>query len=348
MPQGTTTRAALAAVSSFGGAPLYVVPREPEQLNLFGFGGGVDLVALRKRRAELAAHAQAENTRRGYASDWGIFETWCERAGRAPLAATSDTVQLYLVGLAARGLLPATMERHAAAIAARHAAAGFRSPVDVDVREVLMGLRRELGAAHPHAKAALSIDDLRVMLARLPEDARGARDRALLLVGFASGLRRSEVAALDLADVRFERRGVLLLLDRCKTDQEGKGRCVGVHKGKHRETCPVRALRAWLVERGAWPGALFCFIDSHGALVRRHMTGQAVNTAVKSAARAAGLDVARIGAHSLRAGLVTAAGSNGVGTLAIMARTGHHDAKIVQAYMRPQTALAVDPLAGLL
>jgi site-specific recombinase XerD len=296
----------------------------------------------------MAARSRAKNTVDGYASDWRDFSAWCERAGRAPLPATSDTCQLYLMELAGLGRLPATMARRAAAIAERHAAAGLRSPIDVDVREVLAGLRRKLGAAPRHAKAALSIPDLRLMLRATPRDGVGARDRALLLVGFASGLRRSELAGLDLADVRFEKRGAVLKLGKSKADQEGKGRSVGVHKGKRAETCPVRALRAWLVERGHWPGALFCAATPAGALRHAAMTGHVINFAVKDAAARAGLDVARIGAHSLRAGLVTAAGGAGMGTLAIMARTGHKDVKVLQAYMRPGTALAVDPLAGLL
>lgn len=322
---------------------------EPEQLRLFPEdGGGVNLSKLRQQRAALAARSRAKNTVNGYASDWRDFSGWCDRAGRESLPATSDTVQLYLLELAGLGRLPATMARRTAAIAERHASCGHRSPVDVDVREVLAGLRRKLGAAPKHAKAALSIDNLRVMLKATPADGVGARDRSLLLTGFASGLRRSELAALDLVDVRFEKRGAVLRLGKSKADQEGKGRAVGIHKGKHRETCPIRALRAWLVERGLWAGPLFCAASPAGALHRSRMTGHAINAAVKALAAAAGLDVARIGAHSMRAGLVTAAGGAGVGDLAIMQRSGHRDTKVLHMYMRESDALAVDPLAGLL
>ena len=306
------------------------------------------MAKLRSERAAIAALTRAPNTERAYASDWADFSAWCERAGRRALPATSDSVQLYLMELAGLGRLPATMSRRVSAIRERHRAAGLRTPIDEDVREVLLGLRRKLGAAPKHAKAALTIADLRRMLKRVPDDLRGARDRALMLVGFASGLRRSELASLNLADVRFERRGCVISLGRSKTDQEGEGRDVGVHKGRHRETCPVAALRAWIMERGPWPGALFASIDQHGSLRRRSMDSAQVAEAVKLAAKRVGLDPDLFGAHSLRAGLVTAAGGNGVGTLAIMSRTGHRDAKVVQRYMRPGTALAVDPLAGLL
>jgi len=251
--------------------------------------------------------------------------------------------------LAGLGRLPATLARRAAAIAEKHTAAGLRSPIDEDVRELLGGLRRKLGAAPKNAKAALSVAELRRMLKATPKDGKGARDRALLLVGFASGLRRSELVCLRLADVRFERRGAIITLARSKTDQEGRGRAVGIHRGKRRETCPVLALQAWIRERGTWAGALFCAIREPGGEFRRvAMAAQSVANAVKDAARRAGLDASRFGAHSLRAGLVTAAGGAGVGTLAIMSRTGHKSEKVLRDYMRPSNALAVDPLAGLL
>jgi site-specific recombinase XerD len=306
------------------------------------------LAELRKERAALALRKRASNTARAYASDWRDFAAWCELAGRRALPASSDSCQLYLVHLAQLGRLPATLERRVSAIGAQHAAAGQRSPVDVDVREVLAGMRRKLGAAPQHAKAAVTIPELRLMLRATPGDAVGARDRALLLVGFASGMRRGELASLNLADVRFEERGAVLALAKSKTDQAGVGAYVGVHKGIHAETCPIRALRAWLVERGAWPGALFCSVDNCGAIRRARMADKGIASAVKGAAAAAGLDASRFAAHSLRAGLVTAAGGAGVGSLAIMARTGHRSASVLERYMRPASALAVDPLRGLL
>jgi integrase len=322
---------------------------EPEQLRLFPCEcGGVDLAQLRKERAALAEQRRAKNTVDGYAYDWKVFAAWCESADRRALPASSDTLQLYLMAMASRGRLPATMARHVAAVASKHAAAGLRSPVDVDVREVLSGLRRRLGVAPRHAKAAVTIPELRAMLRAMPKDGKGARDRALLLCGFATGLRRSELVRVQLGDVKFERRGAVISLGKSKADQEGRGRFVGLHVGKRAETCPVKALRAWIAERGPRPGALFLATNNLGAFKAGAMAASSVCEMVQDAARAAGLEASRFGAHSLRAGLVTAAGGAGVGTLAIMARTGHKDAKVVQAYMRPEAALSIDPLAGLL
>lgn len=301
---------------------------------------------LRRERAAIAERsARASSTMRAYTTDWASFEAWCESCGRPALPASSDSVQLYLIGLGRLGRLPATMERRVCAITWKHRAAGLASPVDAGVRSVLLDLRRQIGAAPKWAKDALSVADLRAMLRTCGRDGVGLRDRALLLVGFASGLRRSELAALRLADVRIEKRGAVLRLERSKTDQSGEGRAVGIHYGK-RGSCPIAALQAWMKARGRWPGPLFC--GSPGAIHPGPMSGESINEVVKAHAAAAGLDASRIGAHSLRAGLVTAAGAAGVGVLAIAARTGHRDLKTLQRYMRPGTALAVDPLAGLL
>jgi len=320
----------------------------PEQLWLFSGLGQVDLAALRIERAALAERGWSENTRRGYASDWKNFAAWCESAGRPALPCTSDTLQLYVVALARLGRLPATINHRAAAIAARHVAAGFRTPLDVDVREVLNGITRRMGAAPRRAKAALSVDELRLMLGVLPDGPRGARDRAVLLIGFASGLRRSELSALELADVALEPGGLAVRLRRSKTDQTGVGRVIGVHRGLRPATCPVRAYEAWMVERGAWPGPFFCRVSLSGQVLRRRMLASVICEAIQDAARAAGLDATRFGGHSLRAGCATAAAAGGAPDLAILERTGHKSLGMLRRYVRHASVFAVDPLRGVL
>jgi len=325
---------------------------EPEQLALFD--AGVDLALLRIERAAAREAKRSDATRRAYAVDWRDFAGWCVAAGRVALPASSDTVSLYLVGQAHAGKAVATIERRAAAIAARHLTGGHPSPVTADVREVLYGLRRKLGTAPRRAKAALSIDELRAMVAALPADLFGVRDRAVLLVGFASGLRRSELAALELGDVAIEARGLVLQLRRSKTDQASAGRELGVHRGRRRSTDPVAALEAWLVERGRWAGALFCRIqarrrgEASAHVVRAALSPAGVAAIVHAAAKRAGLEPGRFGGHSLRAGLATAAAAAGAPELAIMRRTGHKSVTMVERYVRHGTLFAVDPLAGVL
>jgi site-specific recombinase XerD len=321
---------------------------EPEQLTLFG--GGVDLRSLRLERAALAAARRSPATVRAYRSDLADFSAWCDAAGKSALPASADTLTCYLISQARLGRLPSTLARRVTAIREGHTSAGLASPVTADVLEVLAGLRRRLGVAPRRAKAAVSVAELRAMLAALDglPPALAARDRALLLVGFASGLRRSELAALDLADVSIVRQGVVLRVRRSKTDQSGKGREVGVHKGRRPATCPRYALDRWIVERGSWPGALFCHVGPVGRVDHARIAGQSVAAAVKAAARRAGLDPARYGGHSLRAGLATAAAELGRDGLAIIGRTGHTTAAMVERYVRHGSLFAVDLLAGAL
>jgi integrase len=155
------------------------------------------------------------------------------------------------------------------------------------------------------------------------------------------------LAGLDVADLRFERRGVVAHVRRSKTDPEGDGRELGVHRAGQAELCPVRALRAWLKARGAWAGPVFCAIDPNhpdGELRRERLHPDAISQVVKRAAAAAGLDPRRIGGHSLRAGCATAAGAAGASDIAIMRRTGHRSLAMVGRYIRPASVFALDPL----
>jgi integrase len=300
-------------------------------------------------RAAIARKRWSENTRKAYAVDWRDFWAWCELHGLQALPASGDTLSLYAVSLARAGKLPSTIARRCAAVAAQHLGAGHASPLSADVREVIAGIGRKLGTESKLAKAALTVDDLRVMLPACGDGPRGARDRALLLVGFASGLRRSNLAALDLADVVQRPEGLVLHIARSKTDQAGAGRRLGVFRGKHRATCPVRAFAAWVLERGDWAGPLFCRLSKPGdAVIRKRLSGDAVAELVQAAAKRAGLDPRRYGGHSLRAGCATAAAEGGASDSAIMARTGHKSAAVMGRYIRSGSLFAIDALAGVL
>src|SRR5690606_36658359 len=131
------------------------------------------------------------------------------------------------------------------------------------VRAVMQGIRRTHGTAQD-ANAPILVGELRRMVATLPEGIRGTRDHALLLVGFASGFRRSELVALDVADLDFGADGLTVTLRRSKSDQEGAGRKVGIPFGSDPATCPVRSLKAWLEVAGISKGAAFCSVSRHG------------------------------------------------------------------------------------
>jgi integrase len=216
---------------------------------------------------------------------------------------------------------------------------------------VIAGARRQR-KEQPVRKAALSAADVRRICVRLCKlgTAGAARDRALLTLGFASALRRSNLVRLDLADVRFvPRKGVVVAVQSSKTDQEGRGRLIGVYAGVREETCPVLALRAWLSVRGDVPGPLFCRVRAGDVATLERLGGEAVNRLVQGWVSMIGLDGRLYGGHSLRAGFVTAAHNEHADTLAIMAVTGHRSVEMVRKYLRNADPFAAsNPLARAL
>lgn len=279
-------------------------------------------------------HSRAENTRRAYAADWRHFTSWCDCHQRESLPASPDTVALYIAELA-DSHKPATITRRLAAISKAHSAAGYASPGSLKhaaVAEVLAGIRRVCGTAQT-AKTPILTADLRRLLAGTGDNLKGVRDRALLLLGFAGGFRRSELAALRVSDVAFTEDGAVVTLRRTKTDQEGQGRNVGIPYGSHPTLCPVRSLRRWIEAAGIEDGPLFRSVDKHGKL-GASMTPQTVRLVIVDLAQASGLDASRFSAHSLRAGLATQATINGASERAIMKQTGHKSVAMVRRYVR--------------
>jgi len=325
------------------------VKEEPDQLTLFDLG--VDMGRLKREQAKLLEHHSAANTKAAYGCAWKRFREWCAASGREALPATEDTVALYLTHLLQeRGARIGTATVHKSAIRSMHQAAGLDLKTNGGVSALLRGARRSrAGVERPGGKAAATVDVVRRMVETIEgTDAQAHRDRAIVAVGFASGMRRSELMGLDLADVEFKPEGLLLTVGRSKTDQTGKGRQVGLmkHKAKAADICPVRLLQRWLKERGDAPGALFGSMQSGHEGER--VASRLVAKIVQRAADACGLDARAYGAHSLRAGLVTSCIAAGSSELAIMQRTGHKSVATLQRYVRPASAFAVDPLAKAL
>jgi len=309
------------------------------------------VAALREKSEAFSRAAQSGATRAAYASDWRIFERWCEEFSLCALPAAPETVQLFVASEAERRSV-ATVCRRVAAIAARHRCQGLADPCKSrEVVEVVCGLRRTAGAAG-RGKAAVTVAELLRMVAavRKRSSPSAERDAALLLIGFAGAFRRSELVALEVRDVRIEARGALLTLRRGKTDQVGRGRVVAIVRGKAGRSCPVAALERWLRERGTWAGPLFSRLGPGGRVLHAGITGAWVWRVVKDAAAAAGLDASRFGAHSLRAGLVTAAHERGRSDVAIMQTTGHRRVETLAGYVRkaPGRAFLASACAGLL
>jgi len=268
--------------------------------------GAIELAEALAAARTYAERSLSDSTRRGYARDLAAFRAWCQARAVTALPAEPQTLAAYLADLALTDR-PATIGRKLAAIAVAHRDAGLESPTEHGmVKRTLAGIRREKGTA-PHQKAALLVDDLRRMVAPLGTSLLDRRDRALLLLGFAAALRRSELVALRVADVRFEEEGLVLTLRRSKTNQEGRLETIAVAYGSDARTCPVRALQAWLAAAGLVDGPLFVGLTPQGGLRDTALGDRMVAHVVKRRCKAAGIDPAQVAGHSLRRGFATAA-----------------------------------------
>jgi integrase len=293
----------------------------------------VELAEIAADARDYLAASRAENTTRVYCTGWAQFTAWCDEHGVMALPAGADTVALYVAGLA-KTAKPATIDLRLAAISAAHRAAGHESPTKQEaVRLVRRGVRRTLGTAQRQVRP-LTVPELRTMVEGLGADMGGCRDRALLLLGFAGALRRSELVGLDAVDVNEGTDGLTLRLRRSKTDQEGAGRNVGIPYGSNPATCPVRAWRAWLEVSGITEGAAFRAVDRHGRLGPTRLSAPAVALVLKRHAARAGLDPGEVAGHSLRAGLATSAAAAGVPERVIAEQTGHKGTAMLRRYIR--------------
>jgi site-specific recombinase XerD len=299
-------------------------------------GALATLAALGEQARAYLDAARSANTHRAYRADWAAFSAWCHAHDLAPLPASPTTLVLYLTDQA-RTLKASTLQRRLVAIAQTHRAAGHPTPTeDAGVRSVWRGIRRTIGTAQI-GKAALLTDDLRQIVEALPDTPAGQRDRALLLLGFAGAFRRSELVALDVADVQLVSEGAIVTIRRSKTDQEGVGERIGIPRGRQAATCPVGALRDWLAHLSAGGGSggpIFRTVDRHGCIRSTRLSDRDVARIVKRAAERAGLDPTNYAGHSLRAGLATSAAIAGVEERVIMAQTRHRSVAVARRYIR--------------
>jgi integrase len=181
----------------------------------------------------------------------------------------------------------------------------------------------------------LSPELLRRMFAEAPGDLRSLRDHALLLIGFAGAFRRSELVALRFEDVRYTEDGLVVTIPKSKTDPEGEGQPIGIPYGSHPESCPVRALEAWLESSNITYGYLFTAIGRWGGEVTgKPICDHQLAKIIKRLASSAGLDPAAFSGHSLRSGLATSAAEGGATERAIMDQTRHRSLKQVRKYIR--------------
>jgi integrase len=283
--------------------------------------------------ASFSAAAQSNATTRSYDADIRHFK---QHGGTIP--ATPTMVAEYLA-LMAGALAVATLQHRLIAIHREHTDRGLPSPVmDNMVKRIMQGIRRTLGTKQRRVRALMK-DDLLEMMVHVDQQMqmRAARDKALILVGFAGAFRRSELVGLQYQDMTQYDSGMELLLRRSKTDQEGAGRTVFLPYARG-SLCPVKALKNWLELAGITTGPLFRPINRHDQVVgRKALTPQSVALIVKASVRMmAGVEASNmVAGHSLRAGYCTEAATVGLQPYQIREQTGHRSDVTLARYIRP-------------
>ncbi|MBU3000853.1 tyrosine-type recombinase/integrase [Roseovarius nubinhibens] len=326
-----------------------------EALTLPSFvAGSVALDRLVDTARDYARASTAENTNRAYAADWKHFTRWCRMKGVEPLPASPEMIGLYLADLASTppALSVSTIERRLSGLAWNYAQRGITlDRKERHIASVLAGIKRR-HARPPVQKEAILPEDILAMVATLPHELRGLRDRAMLLLGYAGGLRRSEIVSLDCGKddtldsggwIEILEKGALLTLN-AKTGW----REVEIGRGSSEQTCPVHALAQWLHFAKIDFGPVFVSTSRDGTrALDRRLSDKHVARLIKRTVRAAGLRselpekerLALFSGHSLRAGLASSAE---VDERYVQKQLGHASAEMTRRYQRRRDRFRVN------
>jgi integrase len=300
------------------------------------------------RAASYARQALAPATLAAYAADWADFSEWCQSRGVGSLPAAPATVAAYLAALA-DSHAGSTLRRRVAAIGRAHSMAGQPwSATHPAIRDTLAGIARRHGTPARRA-AALGTAEIRKLVATCTDGLTGTRDRALILLGFAAALRRSELVAVEREHLTVTAEGLRLLIPRAKTDQQGRGAELGIPRGRKPETCPVRALEAWLQASGCRYGPVFRKIDRWGNVETTALHPYALPKILARRLTLAGIKASgleRLSLHGLRAGFITEAYQAGARDEAIMEHSRHRDIRTMRGYVRRAKLVGESP-AGM-
>jgi site-specific recombinase XerD len=283
----------------------------------------------------------SENTKRAYHFDLEHFKAW---GGSLP--STAEEVARYLA-IHASILAPATLARRIATLSKLHSVNFWQNPCRSDVvQNTLKGIKRVTGTAQRQARPLLR-EDLFLVLDNLTQTTRCIRDRALILLGWAGGMRASELVGLNVADVEIVREGLVLHLLRSKTDQEGQGRKIGIPFGRTRH-CPVGAFMDWSNILPVGKIAIFYPMDRHGVMGTKRLRADAVSLILRNQLHRAGLSTKDFSGHSLRAGLATSAIKVGASAHKVRQQTGHASDAMLSRYIRDAVLFEDNVVGNLL
>jgi integrase len=310
-----------------------------------------------ERVKELVDAAKSANTLRAYAADWRVFAKWCAENNACALPADDATIALYLLYLFERRhprtrvpTATKTIERALAGIAFKHRTEGFNWEMSRLVKEELAGIRKKRAEAGFHLKQKTPLTKLTLLeiMHALGDDLRAARDRAILLILWIGAFRRSEVANLDVSDVKFApREGIIVRPKTSKTDQEGKNEGKALPLMTDLDACPVHALRNWLDRSGIERGPLFRRILDDGTVGEARLSDRSIAAVVKRAVKLVKLNPDEYGGHSARAGFMTSAAEDGKDISEIMSQSGHKSVAVARGYIRHGTRFTKNAAKGM-
>ncbi|MCY3975137.1 MAG: site-specific integrase [Simkaniaceae bacterium] len=302
----------------------------PEGRTIVEENNGSDLV---KELENIAAASYSKNTEALKRSAWKRFVNFGKDPKAGVASSDDELVVLFIAHCRTEGLKTATIKTYVSLITGILASRG-RILSDQGLQAVKKALRgiSKLGVP-PLGKTPVTTPGIRAMCSLTGDTLFGLQQRALILLGYASGGRASEVVGLNVEDLTFEEEGLVYMLHRSKTDREGMGRAVSVVKAASPEFCPVLTLKRLLRETGRTEGPVFRTPYRTGIFLRRRLSLRYYDRLVKNLARKADLE-GDFGGHSLRSGHVTQAVREGVDHLIIARQTGHRDLNSLKRYVR--------------
>ena len=284
-----------------------------------------DIKSLELETIKNLRNSKSANTLRAYQSDYNDFSLFCSKNGFQAIPTQPKILALYLTHLSSYSKY-STLKRRLASISILHKTKGHyidtKHPI---IMENLMGIKRTNGS-NQKGKKPLLINDLKVLIEAIHQskekDFRKTRDKALVLIGFSGGFRRSELVDIEYEDIEFVSEGVKIFVKRSKTDQSGEGMTKAIPYFDNENFCPVKSLKNWIEVSNLKKGKIFNISDKSVALI------------IKKYANYAGLDGHRYAGHSLRSGFATSTAESGAEERNIMAMTGHKSTEMVRRYIK--------------
>ena len=281
--------------------------------------------------------SKAKNTLRAYKSDFKDFATFCAKHGFNSMPSEPKVVSLYLTHLSSNSKI-STLRRRLVSIGVVHKVKGHyldtKHPVII---ENLMGIKRKKGSIQTGKKPIL-INHLKQIINVIDEQKiekiKKLRNKALILVGFSGGFRRTELVSIDHEDLDFVEEGIKITLKRSKTDQFGEGQTKGLPYFTNEKYCPVTNLKNWINLSKIKTGPIFRRFAKGSILTSHRLTDQSVVLIIKECLKLAGIENQNYSGHSLRSGFATVAAESGADERSIMAMTGHKTTQMVRRYIR--------------